>query len=78
MELKKKTDAGTLVARYKQDAICPGFWIDLFRKGKDLQPICNVEYDPTKKCIQVVIYADGDSDSPTGVHEIHLAECMKG
>ena len=78
MELKKKTKAGTLIARYKQDGIdYPGFWIDLFRKGKQLQPICNIEYDPNKDCIQVVVYGSGNSDEPTVVEKISLADYMQ-
>ena len=76
MELKKKTKIGTLIARYKQDDNYPGFWIDIFRKGKHSQPICNIEYDPYKNCIQVVVYGDGNADEPTVVEEISLADYM--
>lgn len=73
MNLQKKTPVGTLTAGYKPDRIdYPGFWIDLFRKGKPLLPICNVEYDPHKGCVQVVVYADGDSEEPTHIIPLKL------
>jgi hypothetical protein len=73
MGLQKKTKVGTLMAGYKPDQIdYPGFWIDLFRKGKSMLPVCTVEYEPTKGCVQVVVYANGDSDEPTHIIPINL------
>lgn len=69
----KKTKVGTLMAGYKPDRIdYPGLWIDLFRKGKPMLPVCMVEYDPHKCCVQIVVYADGDSDEPTHVIPLKL------
>ena len=73
MKLHKKTNLGTLTARYKPDDY-PGFWIDLRREDGELVPICNVEYEPNKNCIQVVVYADADTEEPTDVIEINLGE----
>lgn len=73
MSLKKKTPVGTLMAGYKPERVdYPGFWIDLFRKGESLLPLCTVEYEPTKGCVQVVVYADGDSDEPTHIIPVRL------
>lgn len=73
MNLKKKTVVGTLMAGYKPDLLdYPGFWIDLFRKGQPMVPLCTVEYDPTKGCLQVIVYADGDSNEPTHIIPIKL------
>ena len=58
MMLQKKTNLGTLTARYKPDDGYPGFWIDLRNKSGELIPICNVEYEPIKNCIQIVVYED--------------------
>ena len=74
MMLQKKTNLGTLTARYKPDETYPGFWIDLRTKDKELVPICNVEYDPNKNCIQVVVYKEVDLDEPTDIIEINLGE----
>ena len=73
MILQKKTKVGTLTAGYKLDKIdYPGLWIDLFRKDKPMLPVCMVEYEPHKGCVQVVVYADGDSDEPTHIIPIKL------
>lgn len=74
MNMKKKTNLGTLTARYKPDEIYPGFWIDLRREDGELVPICNVEYEPNKNCIQIVVYQEADSEEPTDVIEIKLGE----
>lgn len=74
MNLQKKTNLGTLTARYKHDEIYPGFWIDLRREDGELVPICNVEYEPNKHCIQVVVYEEVDSEEPTDIIEIKLGE----
>lgn len=74
MELKKKTNLGTLMSRYKQDNTYPGFWIDLRQADGELVPICNVEYEPTKNCIQIVVYEDTTKDEPTNIIEINLKE----
>ena len=70
--LKKKTNLGTLTTRYKQDDVYPGFWIDLRQDDRELVPICNVEYEPSKNCIQVVIYSDVNCEEPTNIIEINL------
>lgn len=36
MMMQKKTNLGTLTARYKHDEIYPGFWIDLRQKDGEL------------------------------------------
>ena len=73
MMLQKKTNLGTLIVRYKQEKEYPGFYVDLKENGKgDLTAICNVEYDITKNCIQVVVYGDVDSDEPTEIVEIDI------
>ena len=72
MNLQKKTKIGTLMAGYRPDPTYPGFWVDLFRKGKPMLPLCIVEYEPTKECLQAVVYADGDSDEPTHIIPIKL------
>ena len=72
MMLKKKTNLGTLTARYKYDEKYPGFWIDLMEKDGKLAPICNIEYEQNKNCIQVIVYADGKSEEPTHIIEIDL------
>ena len=80
MNLQKKTKVGTLMAGYKPDReVYPGFWIDLFRKGNPMLPVCTVEYEPTKGCVQVVVYANGDSDEPTHIIPINLPkeDCEK-
>lgn len=75
MDLKKKTNAGTLMVRYKADRMnAPGFWVDLFRKGKSLLPVCTVEYEPIKDCVQVAVFADGNSKEPTHIIPINLPE----
>ena len=73
MMLQKKTNLGTLTARYKPDDY-PGFWIDLRDKNKELIPICNVEYEPSKNCIQIVVYEDATTEEPTNIIEIKLEE----
>ena len=70
--LQKKTNLGTLMSRYKQDEIYPGFWIDLRQKDGELIPICNVEYEPSKNCIQIVVYSDVNCDDPSDIIEINL------
>ena len=60
MMLQKKTNLGTLTARYKPDDY-PGFWIDLRIQNGNLIPICNVEYESSKNCIQIVVYKEADS-----------------
>lgn len=77
MELKRKTGVGTLFARYNQNEDYPGFWIDLWKKEKGMQPVCNIEFDSDKQCIQVVVYADGNKDDPTHVIDIALADYVK-
>lgn len=72
MMMQKKINLGTLTARYKHDEEYPGFWIDLRQKDGELIPICNVEYDANKNCIQVVVYKDADSEEPTDIIEINL------
>ena len=72
MQLQKKTNLGTLTARYKPDDH-PGFWIDLRIPNGNLIPICNVEYDPYKNRIQIVVYKEADSDEPTDIIEINLS-----
>ena len=74
MMLQKKTNLGTLTARYKPDEVYSGFWIDLRQKNGELVPICNVEYEPDKNCIQIVVYKDADTEEPTDVIEINLGE----
>lgn len=74
MMLQKKTNLGTLTARYKGDDNYPGFWVDLRRTDGELIPICNVEYEPTKNCIQIVVYENAESDEPTNVLEVNLGE----
>jgi hypothetical protein len=71
MMLQKKTNIGTLTARYKPDDY-PGFWIDLRMSDGELVPVCNVEYEPTKNCIQVVVYKESTSEEPTDIIEINL------
>ena len=77
MELKRKTPSGTLIARYNQSDEYPGFWIDLWKKNKGMQPVCNIEYSPDDQCVRVIVYADGVDDSPTHIIPISLADCMK-
>lgn len=72
MMLQKKTELGTLVARYKQDEVYPGFWVDLRHADKIIVPVCNVEYSPEDGCIQVVIYKDSTSDEPTDIIKIDV------
>lgn len=74
MMLQKKTALGTLTTRYKHDEEYPGFWIDLRQKDGELIPVCNVEYEPGKNCIQVVVYGDATLDEPTDIIEIKLGE----
>lgn len=72
MMLQKKTNLGTLTARYKPDEVHSGFWIDLRKTDRELVPICNIEYDPNKNCIQIVVYKEASSEEPTDVIEINL------
>lgn len=74
MKLQKKTNLGTLTARYKPDEIYPGFWIDLRREDGELVPICNVEYEPNKNCIQIIIYENAEDEEPTKIVEINLGD----
>jgi hypothetical protein len=74
MMLQKKTKLGTLTTRYNQDDIYPGFWIDLRQADGELIPICNVEYEPSKNCIHVVVYKEASLDEPTDIIEINLGE----
>ena len=73
MMLQKKTNLGTLMARYKQDEEYPGFWIDLKQSDKkEMRYICNIEYNPIKDCIQLVMYGNPNSDEPTDIIEVDL------
>lgn len=73
MNLQKKTKVGTLTVGYKPDGLVyPGFWIDLSRKGEPMLPICTVGYEPSKGCVQVVVYANGDSNEPTHIIPINI------
>lgn len=74
MMLQKKTNLGTLTARYKPDEVYSGFWIDLRQADGELVSICNVEYEPNKNCIQVVIYGNAADEEPTEVVEINLGD----
>lgn len=73
MMLQKKTELGILVASYKQDDEYPGFYIDL-RKNEEhkFTPICNIEYEQDKDCVQIVVYGDVNSEEPTDVIEINI------
>lgn len=71
MMLQKKTNLGTLMARYIQDQTYPGFWIDL-KKDRKILPVCNIEYNDVKNCIQVVVYGNSESDEPTDIIEIGI------
>ena len=70
MMLQKKTNLGTLMARYKPDEEYPGFWVDLRTKDKSCKPICNIEYNPIKECIQIVVYANENLEEPTNIIEV--------
>ena len=70
MKLHRMTDIGMLTARKSDDSAYPGFYVDLKQKGKDMLPICNVEYDQFANCICVTVYGNTDSDEPT--HVIHI------
>lgn len=74
MKLQKKTNLGTLTARYKPDEIYSGFWMDLRQADGELVPICNVEYEPNKNCIQIVVYGNASDEDPTEVIEINLGD----
>ena len=74
MMMQKKTNLGTLTSRYKHDEIYPGFWIDLRQEDGELIPICNVEYDTNKNCIQIVIYENAADEEPTEIVEINLGD----
>lgn len=76
MMLQKKTNLGTLMSRYKPDDY-PGFWIDLRQADGELIPICNVEYEPSKNCIQVVVYGNASEEEPTDIIEINLQNFRK-
>ena len=79
MMLQKKTNLGTLMARYKQNDEYPGFWIDLRQKDKkEVTCICDVEYEPNKNCIQIVVYGNINSDEPTDIIEIPIDDNKKG
>ena len=74
MMLQKKTNLGTLTARYKPDEVYSGFWIDLKKKDSKLVPVCNIEYEPNKNCIQIVIYGNAENEEPTEIVEINLGD----
>lgn len=79
--MQKKTPLGTLVTTYKQDSIYPGFYVDLrhyTNKGKDILPVCNVEYNYEKECIQVIVYGNTNIDEPTDIIDINLPYNKKG
>ena len=77
MMLQKKTNLGTLMARYKPDETYSGFWIDIKTNNKKIVPVCNVEYNPDKNCIQVVVYGDINIDEPTKIIEINLEQNLQ-
>ena len=72
MMMQKKTPLGTLVTTYKQDSVYPGFYIDLRGEEKKLLPVCNVEYNYEKGCIQIIVYGNKNIDEPTDVIDINL------
>jgi hypothetical protein len=78
MMLQKKTILGTLMTRYKPDETYPGFWVDIKTNNKETVPICNVEYDPDKNCIQIVVYGDADEEDYTEIIEIKLKKNQNG
>ena len=78
MMMQKKTPLGTLVTTYKQDSIYPGFYIDLRDEEKNMLPICNVEYNHEKDCIQVITYGGVNKDEPTNIIDISLYGRQKG
>lgn len=78
MMMQKKTPLGTLVATYKQDSIYPGFYVDLRDEEKKLLPVCNVEYNYEKQCIQVIVYGNTNIDEPTDIIDINLPDNKKG
>lgn len=78
MDLRISTRKGTLFSRYKPDRDeRPGFHIDLFKKNKPMMPVCTVEYKPCKDCVQVIVYGDGNSEEPTHIIPVKLADYMK-
>lgn len=78
MDLRISTPKGTLFSRYKGDrGERPGFDIDLFQKNKPMMPVCTVEYEPSKDCVQVIVYGDGNSEEPTHIIPVKLADHMK-
>lgn len=78
MELKISSPKGTLISSYKPDrAERPGFYIDLFHRNKPRMPVCTVEYEPSKNCVQVIVYGDGNSEEPTHIVPVTLADYMK-
>lgn len=77
MVLRKKTPLGTLKASYKPTDDYPGFYVDVIRAGDRIaQPVCNVEYDSDKKCVQVVVYGNASTDDPTAVIEVPVADTI--
>lgn len=72
MMLQRKTEIGTLMARYNQNETYPGFWIDLKRICASEIPICNIEYDKGDNCIKVIVYGNKDTDEPTHVIDIKV------
>ena len=78
MMMQKKTPLGTLVTTYKQDSSYPGFYIDLRDEEKKLNPVCNVEYNYEKGCIQVIVYGNNGVDEPTDIIDINLPSNRKG
>lgn len=78
MMMQKKTPLGTLVTTYKQDSVYPGFYVDLRDEEKKLLPVCNVEYNYEKKCIQIIVYGNTNIDEPTDIIDINLSGNKKG
>lgn len=75
MILRRRTPLGTLKASYKPTDDYPGFYVDIIReKDRIAQPVCNVEYDSDKGCIQVVVYSDvnGATDDTPPSHVIEI------
>lgn len=82
MRLNKQTPVGIMLARYGDSPDRPGLLIDLWKKApvtnQDLstqqdrlvQSLVKVEYDPTKGCIQILVYGDRDSEEPTSVTDV--------
>ena len=58
------TPVGRIVVEDKRDSAYPGCWISV---GNKEDVVCAVEYDHTKAQLQVVVYANGNSDDPTHI-----------